>query len=65
MKNFDEIAIFFIWACFSSCVTSAWTPLTRVVTMPYSLETEDGSSYNPDNTYQKNDSNDYFLKIHK
>ena len=56
---------FFIWACFSSCVTSAWTPLTRVVTMPYSLETEDGSSYYPHDTDQKNNSNDYFLKIHK
>ena len=50
MKNFDEIAIFFIWARFLSCVTSAWTPLTRVVTTPYSLETEDGSSYYPHDT---------------
>ena len=56
---------FFIWTLFSMSVTSTWTPLTRVVTTPYSLETEDSSSYNPHYTKQKNDSNDYFLKIHK
>ena len=56
---------FFIRTLFSMSVTSTWTPLTLGVTTPNSLETEDSPSYNPHYTKQKNDSNDYFLKIHK